>query len=372
MKTLDQIEARTPISSLPYTISASGSYYLTKNLVASGGTAGITVSADNVTIDLGGFALTSDGSGTASGINVPTTQKNLCVRNGTVSGWHNACIEAFNAYYPVFEKLRLSGSVTSLGLDAGVGATIKSCTAQGNSTLGIGVNGNSKVIDCMCSNNGSGIDAFGSATVLDCTCNDNTGTGISTGNSCTIVNCTATFNNGDNILTNQSCTVAHCTVNSGGSGIRTGSNCLVENCTVAGCSGVGINAASFNAASSTVRGCEVNFCAQAGILVSSSSVVAHNSLVGNNYSGSGSAGGVVASGSGNRIEGNNFVANLTAAIYISSGTSTHITGNLIVGNSFSGALYIIDSGNTVGPLVNMSAGGGTLSTSANPLANIAY
>src|SRR5205085_10588939 len=40
MKTLDEIDAklekRTPISSLPYTISASGSYYLTQNLTTSG------------------------------------------------------------------------------------------------------------------------------------------------------------------------------------------------------------------------------------------------------------------------------------------------------------------------------------------------
>ncbi|MHC4154696.1 MAG: hypothetical protein ACYST6_07215, partial [Planctomycetota bacterium] len=32
MKTLDEVEPRVPISSLPYTISASGSYYLTGDL----------------------------------------------------------------------------------------------------------------------------------------------------------------------------------------------------------------------------------------------------------------------------------------------------------------------------------------------------
>jgi len=37
MKTLDQIEPRTPISSAPYTISASGAYYLTNNLALRGG-----------------------------------------------------------------------------------------------------------------------------------------------------------------------------------------------------------------------------------------------------------------------------------------------------------------------------------------------
>jgi parallel beta-helix repeat protein len=367
MKSLDQVQPRTPISSLPYTISASGSYYLTKNLAAAGGTAGITVSADNVTIDLCGFALTSDGSGSVAGINVPSTQTNLCVRNGTVSGWHNDCIEAFNAYYSVFENLSLRGSTNSNGLKAGVSSTVKSCTATFNSSFGIGVNGGSTVLGCVCDSNGNGIDASRGSIVLDCTCSGSSGSGISTADSCTIVNCSAVYNTGGNIITGQSCTVAHCTVNSGGTGIQTSNNCLVENCTAAGCSGNGINSTS-----STVRGCEVSYCTGAGILVTSNSMVVRNSLVGNNSSFSGTQGGVVATASGNHIEGNNFVSNNNAGLYISGGTGPHITGNLIIGNSFSGALYIIDTGNTVGPLVNKSSGGGTLDATTNSLANIAY
>src|SRR4051812_45809594 len=57
MKSLDQIEARTPISSVPFTISVPGSYYLTTNLTAALNQNGITVSADNVTLDLNGFHL---------------------------------------------------------------------------------------------------------------------------------------------------------------------------------------------------------------------------------------------------------------------------------------------------------------------------
>ena len=61
MKTLNQIEPRTPISSLPFTISSSGSYYVTGNLGITGQN-GITINQDNVTLDLGGFTL-SRGSG---------------------------------------------------------------------------------------------------------------------------------------------------------------------------------------------------------------------------------------------------------------------------------------------------------------------
>ena len=58
MKTLDQIEARTAIESLPYTISTSGSYYLAKNLqfAATSGDA-ISITAPNVTLDLNGFTI---------------------------------------------------------------------------------------------------------------------------------------------------------------------------------------------------------------------------------------------------------------------------------------------------------------------------
>src|SRR6187455_75010 len=58
MKTLDQVEARTPISSVPFTISASGSYYFTKNLQFQN-TSGnaIAISASDVTLDLNGFTL---------------------------------------------------------------------------------------------------------------------------------------------------------------------------------------------------------------------------------------------------------------------------------------------------------------------------
>ena len=54
MKTLDEVEPRIPISSGPYTISQSGSYYLTKNLTGK-----ITIIADNVTLDLMGYMITT-------------------------------------------------------------------------------------------------------------------------------------------------------------------------------------------------------------------------------------------------------------------------------------------------------------------------
>src|ERR1035437_7172710 len=57
MKSLDQIDPRTPISSAPFIINSPGSYYLTTNLTAAASGYGITISANNVTVDLNGFTL---------------------------------------------------------------------------------------------------------------------------------------------------------------------------------------------------------------------------------------------------------------------------------------------------------------------------
>ena len=101
-------EARTPISAVPFTISEAGSYYLTGNLTASDSTSGITISADNVTLDLNGFALIGGGSGSVAGIVVPVAQKNLCIRNGTVRGWTNGGVRADTARNSRLENLRVS------------------------------------------------------------------------------------------------------------------------------------------------------------------------------------------------------------------------------------------------------------------------
>jgi hypothetical protein len=50
--------AGTAITSTPYTITASGDYYIDQNFTKSTGGALITVSANNVTLDLHGNSLT--------------------------------------------------------------------------------------------------------------------------------------------------------------------------------------------------------------------------------------------------------------------------------------------------------------------------
>lgn len=92
MKTLAQVEPRTAIASAPFTISASGSYYLTANLTVSSGNA-ITLAANGVTLDLNGFTISSTApSATGYGILINNGLRNLTILNGFIQGSvvHNA------------------------------------------------------------------------------------------------------------------------------------------------------------------------------------------------------------------------------------------------------------------------------------------
>jgi hypothetical protein len=86
MKTLAQIEPRTPISSAPFTITTPGSYYLTTNLTVTSGDA-ITIAANGVTLDLNGFTIASTvASAAGNGILINSGLRDLAILNGFIQG----------------------------------------------------------------------------------------------------------------------------------------------------------------------------------------------------------------------------------------------------------------------------------------------
>lgn len=85
MKTLTQIEPRTPISSLPFTITEPGHYYLEKSIVTTGD--GIVISTGDVVLDLNGFTLTGDGTAGDYGIEANGDFSRVVIRNGGVRGF---------------------------------------------------------------------------------------------------------------------------------------------------------------------------------------------------------------------------------------------------------------------------------------------
>jgi len=87
MKTLAQIEPRTPISSLPWSIVEPGSYYLTGPHNSTN--KGITVASSDVTIDLMGFTINGPQNTNFPGIHVAggndVMRRNVVIRNGGVT-----------------------------------------------------------------------------------------------------------------------------------------------------------------------------------------------------------------------------------------------------------------------------------------------
>jgi parallel beta-helix repeat protein len=158
MFTLSQIEPRTPISSVPITITSPGSYYLTGNLTNGSSTA-ITIEANNVTIDLNGFTLSGKGSSSGDGIEGGSQYQQLIVRNGTIQGCFN-------------------------GVDASVmnGGTFEKVAFISNRSYGLTVASRFLVKDCECISNNYGIDVDGRGTatvLLNNNCSFNTNSGFS-------------------------------------------------------------------------------------------------------------------------------------------------------------------------------------------------
>jgi hypothetical protein len=73
-----------PGNSYPVTISASGSYELIANLVAPDSVDAIDINADNVTLNLNGFSITTSGAG--RGIGIVSGNNNTVVSNGIILG----------------------------------------------------------------------------------------------------------------------------------------------------------------------------------------------------------------------------------------------------------------------------------------------
>ena len=150
MKTLAQIEPRTPISSVPFTIIAPGAYYLTTNLTVTSGTA-ITVATNGVTLDLNGFTIASTAPNAAgAGIVINTYLRNLAILNGFIQGGVTNNVSGVYSGsgfgdgisgYP--QSARVSGVSVSgclyngIYLGSGDATVVESCTVRTVGSIGI-------------------------------------------------------------------------------------------------------------------------------------------------------------------------------------------------------------------------------------------
>ena len=278
---VDETDPRTPIrvGDLPLTIFSSGSYYLAEDISTGGD--GITVDADNVTIDLMGFSLRG---GTGFGISATAGRKNLQVRNGTVSDWTFGGMDLHFAESSVVINVR----------------------AKANGGIGIHVGSNTVVVESTAvDNDNDGIRGSASSSISGCTALRNGGDGIRVENGSTVTACAARDNVGDGIDAIRS-TVTGCSAYSNDkNGIRTGGGSTVTDCTVYSNGEDGIS--SFGAGDS-IRGSTAYQNTGDGIQVINAVSVVGNTCHQNGF-GAGDGAGIHVTGSDNRIDGNNATGN---------------------------------------------------------------
>lgn len=309
MKSLDQLEPRIAVQSLPgdrgsvHVIDQPGSYYLAGDVLGGPGLVGISITADNVVLDLNGFTLLgNDGD---SGINL--WGNNNVVRNGTLRGWPVASIWGANCAGCTVEDVvsEDSGSRTredaiSLAQNARVSRVTVRNNPQGT---GIRVLGGSLIESCVVSGAWDGYVLYdGGSHITGCTARGNNGAGIFSEGANLVERCVSEFNGFDGVQANTSTTIR--------------GNVLVA------------NAAGVYVFGSDNR-IEDNLCVNngEGIVLevdATANVVQHNQLVGGGN-------GVRASGTGNLVFAN---------MALDCATD-----------------YDIGPGNTVGQIVDFTAGG---------------
>ena len=145
-------DTRTPITSLPTTITECGSYVLARCLTGEVGSHGIEILADDVTLDLNGFTLQGV-PGSLSGIRIGD-HSGFEIQGGTLRDWGEDGIDAELADQAMFHDLRLRGNGRA-GLRAGARSSVRNCISRGNGDFGIyAADTQVRVRDCTSSGDG--------------------------------------------------------------------------------------------------------------------------------------------------------------------------------------------------------------------------
>ena len=161
MKTLAQVEPRTPVSSAPITLSQPGSYYLTANLSGT-----VMIAADNVALDLMGFTIEAS---SGSAISQSGLCRNVRIHNGVVAAPQGSGVSLGSSVSNangVVENLQV-GPCQGWGIVVGGGFTVRNCQVSGTGVAGIYVAGNSVIRDCRIEGCGMGLNITGKDALVE-------------------------------------------------------------------------------------------------------------------------------------------------------------------------------------------------------------
>ena len=333
MKSLDQIEPRTPISSAPYAITQPGSYYLTNNVGVSSGNA-IAINARGVTLDLNGFTVSSTDATSGVGINVGSGFGGVKIRNGVVDSFsYGIGADALTTGVDVrdvtvrnctFRPMIIAGRSATIencriydcnaesALIVGAGSTVRNCIIANNTLTLAGLyadvpNGFSAVDVTLTGNSMPyGIAAGGGSTLTRC---------VVVGNTCSVAaiyansgsaleNCSAKSNTTPHGIHAINSALNNCNAsgNTSSANISTGfyfDNCNASNCMAFGndCTAGSINDLSgtgFYLINSRVQNCTANNNRGSGFRMTDGSSLAHCTTITNGQNANTFANGVTA------------------------------------------------------------------------------
>lgn len=310
-------------------------------------TNGITVNADNVTIDMAGHTLVGPGANSGCGVYQNQPYRNLRVSNGTAVNWLGSGKLGFRATGYSSSLSDLQASTNNGGIHTGAGSLLRNCKARECRNTGIYAASGCTFQNCEASYNGAGFYALAGSTLDNCSASYNRTIGLYAENDCSINNCVACNNDTYGISTTHGCTIQNCTV--GGNmncGLMTGNGCTILHCTARDNRKCGFSIMS----GSLVSGC------------TGAQMYSDNEAV-----------GILVSEVGNRLEGNNVTQN-------ACGIRVNGTGNIIIRNTArSNALnWDVAAGNVCLVVQAATAGaftgdsGGTAPGSTDPNANFTY
>lgn len=353
-KPLAEIEPRIPISltNTPgdadslFKITEPGSYYLTGNITGVAGKHGIEIDAPRVTIDLNGFVLAGV-AGSLDGIVTENTNRQIVVRNGSLTSWGGSGINIPNLASMGVVEAVTSANNGAAGIRVGTSFSVSHCSSRSNVGTGISAGIYSTLLNCSASfDDGIGIEAASGSSVLNCASANSGGAGFDLGAGCTISGCSSIGSDGFGFETAQGCLLFACSVwNSQGGGFNVGIGNTVTNCSAHSNDGVGIIAA----ASSKIIDCSFSSNTLDGISVSSDCYVRGNTSDSNGI-GTDEGAAIHVTGNDNRIEGNNCTDS-------DRGIAVDAAGNVIVRNTCSGNLtnWTIVANNVCGPILDRQA-----------------
>jgi hypothetical protein len=234
MKSLAEVEPRTVIMALPYTISEAGSYVVGANLIApTGSTTGITINSRNVTLDLNGFTLSGElSSGTAIRAGIAVSQ--VTVKNGHIEGWSVDGVNLDTALNSSVERLSVR-AVSQRGIAIGFYSTVSDCRVEETGGIGYQLADDCVIKDCLAAQNtGSGIVLGGMGTASNCAVRGSGRHGIEAGTRSTVSGCRALSSAQTGIHAEAYVRVEKCyTSLNGVTGISLGGHCTVNDCAIA-------------------------------------------------------------------------------------------------------------------------------------------